>query len=132
MIAMAESSADSSRFDDEVRQRWGATSAYQESQERLAGYSTEDRHHAQVDQEEALQGVIEAMDQGLPPTSLEAMVAADKCRQVISRWYFECSQEMHQQLASMYVSDERFREFYESRREGLAQYFHDAIHAHAG
>ena len=39
---------------------------------------------------------------------------------------------MHKQLASMYVSDERFREFYESRREGLAQYFHDAIHAHAG
>lgn len=93
MIAMAEPSADSSRFDDEVRQRWGATSAYQESQERLAGYSTEDRHHAQVDQEQALQGVIEAMDHGLPPTSLEAMVAADKCRQVISRWYFECSKK---------------------------------------
>jgi len=127
---MAESSADSSRFDDEVRQRWGATAAFKESQERLAGYSSEDRHNAQVAQEEALQGVIEAMDQGLPPTSLEAMVAVDKCRQVISRWYFECSHAMHKQLAAMYISDDRFREFYESRREGLAQYFHDAIHAH--
>lgn len=120
-----------SAFDEEVSQRWGATDAFRESQERLAGYSKQDRQDAQAAQEEGLQGVISALDRGLPPTSLEAMVAADQCRKLISRWYFECSPAMHKQLAKLYVSDERFRDFYESRREGLAQYFYDAIHAHA-
>jgi len=113
----------------EARERWGATEAFQESQKRLASYSTVEKKNAQAAQEEALQGILDVMDSGFPPTSREAIVAADHCRQVISRWYFECTPEMHKQLATLYVTDERFRAFYESRREGLAQYFHDAIHA---
>jgi hypothetical protein len=113
----------------EARERWGATEAFQESQKRLASYSTVEKKNAQAAQEEALQGILDVMDSGFPPTSMEAIVAADHCRQVISRWYFECTPEMHKQLATLYVTDERFRAFYESRREGLAQYFHDAIHA---
>ena len=113
----------------EARERWGATEAFQESQKRLASYSTVEKKNAQAAQEEALQGILDVMESGFPPTSMEAIVAADHCRQVISRWYFECTPEMHKQLARLYVTDERFRAFYESRREGLAQYFHDAIHA---
>ena len=113
----------------EARERWGATEAFQESQKRLASYSTVEKKNAQAAQEEALQGILDVMESGFPPTSMEAIVAADHCRQVISRWYFECTPEMHKQLATLYVTDERFRAFYESRREGLAQYFHDAIHA---
>ena len=113
----------------EAKERWGATEAFQESQRRLASYSTVEKKNAQAAQEEALQGILDVMDRGLPPTSMEAIVAADHCRHVISRWYFECTPEMHKQLATLYVTDERFRAFYESRREGLAQYFHDAIHA---
>jgi len=114
-------------YEDEAQERWGATTAYQESKRRLADYSSSDMDLAKQAQEEALQGVIDVMDQGFHATSLEAIVAADRCRQAISAWYFECSPEMHAQLAEMYVSDERFRSFYESRKNGLAQYFHDAI-----
>ena len=119
----------SAEYEAEAKERWGATEAFQESQRRLSSYSTVDKKNAQAAQEEALQGVIDAMDRGFPPTSLEARVAAEQCRQAISQWYFECTPEMHTQLATMYVTDPRFRAFYETRREGLAQYFHDAIHA---
>ncbi len=114
-------------YADEARERWGASTAYQESKRRVADYSTAEKDLAKQAQEEALLGVIGVMEQGFEATSLEAIVAADRCRQAISAWYFECSPEMHAQLAEMYVSDERFRTFYESRRPGLAQYFHDAI-----
>jgi hypothetical protein len=117
----------SNPHESEASGRWGATSAYQESKRRMADYSSGDADLAKSAQEEALQGVIEVMDQGLPPNSLEAIVAADRCRQAISAWYFECSFEMHVQLAELYVSDARFRSFYESQRVGLSQYFHDAI-----
>jgi len=113
--------------DEEAQARWGATASYQESKRRMANYTPEDMDLAKQAQEEALQGVIDVMDEGFEPTSLEAMIAADRCRQAISAWYFECSSDMHCQLATMYVSDERFRNFYESRRTGLAQFFHDAI-----
>jgi len=126
---MSEPEDLTAKYEAEARERWGATEAFQESQRRLASYSTVEKKNAQAAQEEALQGILDVMDRGFPPTSMEAIVAADHCRQVISRWYFECTPEMHKQLATLYVTDERFRAFYESRREGLAQYFHDAIHA---
>jgi hypothetical protein len=128
---MSEPEDLTAKYEAEAKERWGATEAFQESQRRLASYSTVEKKNAQAAQEEALQGILDVMDRGFPPTSMEAIVAADHCRQVISRWYFECTPEMHKQLATLYVTDERFRAFYESRREGLAQYFHDAIHARA-
>jgi len=128
---MSEQEDLTAKYEAEAKERWGATEAFQESQRRLASYSTVEKKNAQAAQEEALQGILDVMDRGFPPTSMEAIVAADHCRQVISRWYFECTPEMHKQLATLYVTDERFRAFYESRREGLAQYFHDAIHARA-
>jgi hypothetical protein len=112
---------------EEARTRWGAGESYQESQRRMADYTPADMDLAKSAQEEALQAVIDVMDQGLPPTSLQAVMAADGCRQAISAWYFECSPDMHCQLAELYLSDERFRTFYETRKKGLAQYFHDAI-----
>ena len=126
---MSEPEDLTAKYEAEAKERWGATEAFQESQRRLASYSTVEKKNAQAAQEEALQGILDVMDRGFPPTSMEAIVAADHCRQVISRWYFECTPEMHKQLATLYVTDERFRAFYETRREGLAQYFHDAIHA---
>ena len=126
---MSEQEDLTAKYEAEAKERWGATEAFQESQRRLASYSTVEKKNAQAAQEEALQGILDVMDRGFAPTSMEAIVAADHCRQVISRWYFECTPEMHKQLATLYVTDERFRAFYESRREGLAQYFHDAIHA---
>ncbi len=34
---------------------------------------------------------------------------------------------MQKQLALLYIEDPRFKEYYESRNKGLAQYVHDAI-----
>ena len=36
---------------------------------------------------------------------------------------------MQKQLAIMYISDKRFKEYYDGRVCGLAQYVHDAIQA---
>ena len=36
---------------------------------------------------------------------------------------------MQKQLAIMYVEDPRFKEYYDGRVRGLAQYVHDAIAA---
>jgi hypothetical protein len=64
---------------------------------------------------------------GLPPDSAEAMDVARDHRGHITRWFYECTPEIHRGLAEMYVEDERFTRHYEDRAPGLARYVHDAI-----
>ena len=52
-------------------------------------------------------------------------------RDAISKWFYDCSIEMQKNLALMYISDVRFKEYYDGRVRGLAQYVHDAIMAQA-
>ena len=60
------------------------------------------------------------------------MSAADAHRQYISRWFYECTYEIHRGLTQMYVSDERFRSNYDSQTPGLAAFIKDAARANAG
>ena len=71
------------------------------------------------------------MGAGLAADSPEAMAGAEAHRQQISRWFYECSTEIHVGLAEMYVADPRFTATYEKISPGLAQYLHDAIKANA-
>jgi MerR family transcriptional regulator, thiopeptide resistance regulator len=49
----------------------------------------------------------------------------------IDRWFYPCDRGMHEKLGEMYVADPRFRENYDSRAEGIAQFVADAIKANA-
>jgi MerR family transcriptional regulator, thiopeptide resistance regulator len=60
------------------------------------------------------------------------MAAAEAHRRHISRWFYECNDEIHRGLTEMYVSDERFRSNYDTQVPGLAAFIRDAAHANAG
>jgi TipAS antibiotic-recognition protein len=47
------------------------------------------------------------------------MAAAEAHRQHISRWFYECTYDIHRGLTDMYVSDERFRANYDAQTPGL-------------
>ena len=119
------------QYADEAKERWGATDQYQESQRRLARYSKEDIAAAQLDMKAAALLMAAAMQDGHLPSSEEAIAAAHAHRLSISRWWYECSPDMHKALGQMYVADERFKKFYEDIAPGLAQYMCDAIEAAA-
>lgn len=124
-------SFDEGEYADEARERWGETDAYRESTRRLASYSPEQKAAAFKSQQDALNTVIDAKRQGLEPTSHEAIAGAERCRLAINDWYYECDYAMHQALGQMYVTDQRFVDYYESLEPGLAQYLRDAIDANA-
>ena len=71
------------------------------------------------------------MADGAAPDSPEAMALAEEHRQLITRWFYECSYEIHTGLADMYVADPRFTEYFERIRPGMAAYLSEAIHANA-
>ena len=60
------------------------------------------------------------------------MAIAEAHRAHLSRWFYECSPEIHAGLARMYVDDPRFTANIDKAKPGLAVYMRDAILANCG
>jgi MerR family transcriptional regulator, thiopeptide resistance regulator len=123
---------DPSEYEDEARERWGHTEAYQESARRTRGYGQAEWDAIRREGAEIVDELVALMRAGEPATGAAARALAERHRERLSRWFYPCSPQMHRGLAEMYVADERFRRNYEREAEGLATYFHDAIVANAG
>jgi DNA-binding transcriptional MerR regulator len=122
---------DPAQYDAEVEERWGDTDAYAQSKRRTAAYSKDDWLAIKAEQEEIGHRFVRVMQSGAAPDSEEAMDVAEAHRQSISRWFYDCSPEMHAGLGRMYVEDERFTATYEAMAPGLAQYVSTANQANA-
>jgi hypothetical protein len=114
-------------YEDEVRARWGNTEAYQQSAAKTSKYSKRDFEAAKVDQEAATELFVYAFGNSLPINSPKTSEAVRAHRDAISKWFYDCSIDMQKNLAKMYIEDPRFKEYYDGRVRGLAQYVHDAI-----
>ncbi|MFD6924907.1 MerR family transcriptional regulator [Streptomyces sp. NPDC059944] len=122
---------DPEAYAEEAERRWGGTDTYAESQRRAARYSKDDwkRMQAEVASWGERYGAL--MEAGELPEGGRAMDLAEEHRQHITRWFYDCTYEIHQGLGGMYVADERFKEFYDSMRPGLAEHLRTAIAANA-
>ncbi|MEU6194199.1 MerR family transcriptional regulator [Streptomyces sp. NPDC047061] len=122
---------DPEQYAEEAEQRWGGTEAYAESQRRAARYTKGDwqRMKAEVDDWSARYAAL--VNAAEPPTGEQAMDMAEEHRRHISLWFYDCPHEMHRCLAAMYVSDERFKAFYDAMAPGLAAHLKEAIEANA-
>ena len=114
---------------EEAERRWGETEAYKESNRRVSRYGKEDWLRLKSEAEEVQARLAAAFEAGLAPDSEEAMAAVEAHRQHISRWFYECTYEVHRGLAEMYLTDERFRSHYDTQTPGLAAFIREAAHA---
>jgi len=114
-------------YEAEVQERWGDTAAFEQSQARTSKYSHADFAAAKVDQEAVTERFATAFGNGVDYKSAEVQEIVVAHREAISKWFYDCSIEMQRNLAAMYVSDERFKKYYDGRVRGLAQYVHDSI-----
>ena len=114
-------------YKEEVIERWGDTDAYRQSKAKTSKYSKDDFEKAKVDQEAATELFVYAFGNSLPIDSPKVQEAVIAHRDAITKWFYDCSVEMQKNLALMYIEDPRFKEYYDGRVRGLAQYVHDAI-----
>ena len=117
------------QYENEVKERWGQTDAYRQSQARTSKYSQADFAAAKVDQEAVTELFVTAFGNSYSVNSKEAQGAVIAHREAISKWFYDCSIEMQKNLALMYIEDHRFKAYYDGRVRGLAQYVHDCIMA---
>lgn len=117
------------KYEKEARERWGDTEAYRESERRTSKYTQKDFAAAKKDQEAATEMFVQAFGNSLSVRSEQTQNAVRAHREAITKWFYPCSVEMQKNLALMYLEDPRFKEYYEGRVRGLAQYVHDSIMA---
>jgi DNA-binding transcriptional MerR regulator len=115
--------------DEEVRQRWGNTEAYQESTRRTQQYGKAEWEAIKRESDEINTRLRDLMQQGAASADPAVQAAVEDHRLHIDRWYYPCSKEVHHGLARMYVADPRFAENLDKVAPGFARFLHDAIAA---
>lgn len=119
------------QYEEEVKERWGKTDAYQESMRRTKRYTKEDWKRFKAESEAASRRWIEAKASGRSATSPEAMDLAEGARLQIDTWFYPCPPAMHRKLADLYEADPRFTATYEKLAPGMCAYVAAAIRANA-
>jgi MerR family transcriptional regulator, thiopeptide resistance regulator len=122
---------DPSRYEEEARQRWGGTDGFAECEKRTARYTPDDWKALKAEQGAVYEAAVAALRAGTASSSVEAMDIAERHRLGIDRWFYPCSHTMHRGLASMYESDDRFRQSIDQYGEGLTTFLAEAIRANA-
>jgi DNA-binding transcriptional MerR regulator len=122
---------DPSRYEDEVRERWGDTEAYRESARRTSRYSKADWERYQAEAEAIMREAARLFRAGAAADGAEAMAVAERHRLSIDRWFYPCAPGMHSALADMYEADARFAENTDRYAPGLTPWWSAAIRANA-
>lgn len=121
----------SSQYDEEAHERWSTSHAFVESRRRTSRYTPDDWKTLMAEQTAIYDAAYSALKAGRAPSAAPVMEIAERHRMSIDRWFYPCSHAMHRGLASMYESDERFRQSIDAQREGLTSFLAEAIRANA-
>lgn len=115
---------DVKQYQDEVKQRWGNTDAYKQSQARVSKMTKKEMEKLKEDGKKHTQALADSMDKGPKHPDVQALIA--KSHEGVN-FFYDCSLEMFRNLGEMYVPDPRFTAYYEKFRPGLAVFVRDAI-----
>ncbi|MFA5927595.1 MAG: MerR family transcriptional regulator [Patescibacteria group bacterium] len=112
-------------YQEEARQRWGKDTVDQ-SVARVKSWSKEKLQSVKDEGGAIVNEIAEKMKAGVPPEDAEVRKLAGQYHRYMNNFY-DCSLEIFEGLAKMYVADERFTANYEKIAPGLAQYVSGAM-----
>ncbi|MCJ7733611.1 MAG: MerR family transcriptional regulator [Anaerolineales bacterium] len=118
---------DETQYEGEVRERWGNTSQYAESQRKWSSYNKDQKE--EIKQEGGritIRMVTE--NPGARPDDPDVQEAVGDYHAYLNRYFYTCEVEFFRGLADMWVHDPRFAVNYEQIREGGAAFVRDAVH----
>ncbi len=110
----------------EAEERWGETDAWKQSQQRVSRFTKQDWIAIKAEGDTLLEALAQAKRDGVAPGSAHANDLAARHRASIDRFY-DCGDEMHRNLAEMYLADDRFTRYYDDVEPGLAEFLHGIV-----
>lgn len=113
------------KYTDEVRERWGKTQEHFESLKNQEKYTTNDSVIIAAEADKIFSEF--AANIGKAPDDTEVQSLVSKWQQHISKYHYECSNQILACLGDMYVNDERFKNNIDRFGNGTALLMSDAI-----
>ena len=121
---------DPAEYEAEAKERWGDTDAFAQSATRTAGYQKGDWETIRAESTGIYQKLGNLLAEGIDPADAQAAAVVEEHRAHISRWFYDCTPEIHAGLGQMYQGDARFAENIDKAGgEGVAAYLSAAIAA---
>ena len=111
----------------EVRERWGATDAYREHEQKTKNYTKEKWAEANDGMMAIFAEFAACKASGAGADSTEAQALVAKLQAHITANYYTCTDEILAGLGKMYIADERFKKNIDKYGEGTAEFVSKAI-----
>ncbi len=124
---------DNSEFEKhkvETQEKWGATSAYKEYEERTKNYSKQRWNNLADGMDNIMAEFAICMKKDEMPDSAEAQNLVKMLQNHITENYYLCTKEILAGLGQMYVTDERFKNNIDKHADGTSQFICEAIEAY--
>ena len=118
------------QYAEEAKARWGDSPAYAQSAKKTGAYTTADWERIHAEMQAVYGGLASCMEEG--PASPRAQALVGQWQALITRYFYDCTDEILAGLGEMYVADERFTRQIDSYAKGLAVFLRDAIRLHCG
>ncbi|MCK5128813.1 MAG: TipAS antibiotic-recognition domain-containing protein [Clostridiales bacterium] len=109
----------------EAKENWGDTEEYKQSIDKTSQYTKEDWDAIYADKDRIFNGFAQNMDKDVSSPDVVELVIA--WQEHITKYYYECSNEMLAGLADMYINDARYKDSIDQYKKGLAEFISDAI-----
>ena len=118
---------DESQYEEEVRERWGDTQQYAESQRKWASYSKEEKD-AIKEEGGRLTVAMVSENPSAAPDDPDVQAAIAEYLAYINQYFYSCDVDQLRGLADMWAADPRFSANYEQVRPGGAAFVREAVH----
>lgn len=122
---MAEIEKHRQKYEEEARQRWGSSDAYKQSEAKTKKYTKEDWQKISEESSEIFEEFAACMRDEEGCKSYGELVRLWQAH--ITKYYYDCTDEILLGLGEMYVLDERFKQNIDKHGEGLADFIRESI-----
>lgn len=115
------------KYQAEVKQKWGATNAYEEYEKITKNYSKDRWKELSLEMNNIFKLFSDCMINKESFCSEKTQSLVKKLQNYITNNYYTCTNEILYGLGQMYINDERFKENIDQHYEGTSYYVYDAI-----
>lgn len=113
------------KYDAEVKEKWGESDAYIESEKKTKNYGKEQWKLINAESNEIMKAFFDNIDKPADSTEVQALVK--RWQEFITKSFYKCTNEILAGLGQMYSGDGRFTENIDKNGEGTAEFMSKAI-----
>lgn len=117
-------------YGKEIREKYG-DDTINKSNQKVMNMTEEEMEATNKLADKIIATLLLAMDSG-DPTGELGQKTAELHKEWLTKYWNKYSKETHAGVSLMYVTDERFTEYYDKHRVGAAEFLCDAIHHFTG